>query len=623
MLAKGRQSARLPPRGPIEVLPNAATQLAELAVCQFDGVPPTSRSDRFLELLAPVIDAAVLEKWADAVDWGAVGAGRDAPVEAVERCLDGQARRQDGVYLTPTHIAEAMAALVEPGPGEAVLDLSAGAATLLCAAIRRHPQARAVAVEKNWLLAVAAAINLVATRRRLGQVDDLPDRVYVGDGLAADARWSDLEGRAAAVVGNPPYVREKGNRELFSRLQSEHPHLAEYFGPRMDLQYLFFHRSASFLRPGGRLVFLTSAYWLTATNADSLREDMSTRLTPELLIRVEQGGVFADAPGQHTLLSAFCRGGDGGVRAVSTQTEPDDWVGLVERAPAETLPAETFGAGIWTPFADAQTMRWKERLEQAGTALGELLDDRQGFVSGADRATARHIRYYPSPEDAPPKGQPIFVFDDGAVPDSLADLSPTVVRPLLRASALEPNEVIVEPCGDAVALYLDGELDPANEAIVEAHLGRFRPVLARRREVRQGSMPWHRLHWPRDRAEQTGPKLVVPRRAPMPCFALDLSASCVSSDCTYLVCPSQVDEPIRYLITLMVVLNSAPTQRYLRHFGKAKGRQLEFYSQPLRSLPVPLRREGGRLIWVDGVVDAPTQQRCRRQIDAHCERLGV
>jgi adenine-specific DNA-methyltransferase len=395
----------------------------------------------------------------------------------------------------------------------------------------------------------------------------------------------------------------------------------------MDLQYLFFHRGASFLRPGGRMLMLTTAYWMSATNADRVRHDMATRLTPQLLVRLEQAGAFADAPGQHSLISMFRRPvaaeESNTTRALSVDEEPDDWPGLIDDLLAESCSqsgvcehlAEVFGAKNWSPFVGAADVTWGRRLEEQGTPLSELLADRQGFVSGADRFSSRHPKRYEAEAVIPEKGEPIFVFERDEVPEDLARLEPTVLRPLLRASELEPNAVVVTPPTQTLALYLDGRLDGQAEAVIEGHLGRFRPVLERRREVRTGSMPWYRLHWPRDRAEQTGPKLVVPRRASSPCFALDLSASAVSSDCTYLVAPDSVDDPLRYLITVMVVLNSAPVARYLRHFGKAKGRQLEFYSEPLRSLPLPLRLSEGRLVWIDALVDDSVRIECDELIE--------
>lgn len=621
----------------------AARYLAHMAHRRLLGAKTPFCGDRIYAILRPIL-IDLRDKTPDALDnWRAMLSGiapieedttpnfEDTLPEAIVDHLGHQTRRDGGIYPTPTDLADAMAGQIVGEAGEVVLDLSAGAATLLASAIRRAPHLRAIGVELNPTMALAGAINLAATRGELGGASarsaNIGDRIYIGDGLRADAPWSQWEGRAAAVLGNPPYLREKGHRDFFRRLKTRHPHLEKYFGARMDLQYLFFHQSASFLHAGGRLVFVTSAYWLSATHARALREDLSTRLSPEVLVRVEKGGIFADAPGQHTLLSVFQRCDKAScnlprLRAISLPNAPDDWDALLARAQSGTTKIEDnsprffehetaqLGADNWSVFSNAGTLRWGRHLRDTLPALREFLSDRQGFVSGADRFTTRHRKFYASSsentadpvQELPEKGAPIFLFEGPAqIPPSLAPIAASrasALRPVLRARHLTPNAVYFTPPSDELALYIDGPLSASNEAVVAEHLQPFRPVLERRREVKTGTMPWYRLHWPRSRAEQVGPKLVVPRRAPKPRFALDLAGQMISSDCTYLV--AQPADSLEDLVRLMVLLNSDFCARYLQNFGKSKGKQLEFYSEPLRALPLPIMRgEDGRLTWLE------------------------
>lgn len=562
-----------------------------------------------------------------------------AEPEAIVTHLATQTRRAGGIYPTPPALADAMAGQIRGEPGEAAIDLSAGAGTLLASAIRRAPQLRAIGVELNPTMALAAAINLLATRREVcGEARDFGDRIYIGDGLSADAPWCEWEGRAAAVLGNPPYLREKGQRAFFADLKARHAHLEPYFCARMDLQYLFFHRSASFLRAGGRLIFVTSAYWLSATHARTLRGDLSRRLAPEVLVRVETGGIFADAPGQHTLLSIFRRPGGAStpatLRATSLAAAPDDWHALLAAAQSAKLEdaqisifehaTDSLGGDSWSVFADAQTMRWGQHLQDTLPPLRDFLSDRQGFVSGADRFTAHHRKFYPDGFEVPEKGAPIFLFEGPEqVPLSLATLAKshaTAIRPVLRARHLTPNAIYFTPPSEELALYIDAPLSAENEAIIAAHLQPFRPILERRREVQSGTIGWYQMHWPRARAEQVGPKLVVPRRAPKPCFALDLAGQMISSDCTYLV--ARPGDTLADLIQLMVLLNSDYCTRYLQNFGKAKGTQLEFYSEPLKALPLPVYRDAdGRLRWLERLGIGGSEEQIWRDARARGEEV--
>ncbi len=201
-------------------------------------------------------------------------------------------------------------------------------------------------------------------------------------------------------------------------------------------------------------------------------------------------------------------------------------------------------------------------------------------------------------EELPDKGAPVFLFDADEIPAALRPYRGDLLRPLLRGSAVHGGRILYGAADDAPewALYIDGVLDGEALEAVAAHLEPVRPVLERRREVRQGSMPWYRLHWPRSRAEQLGPKIVCPRRSATPCFDLDVSGRVVSSDCTYLVAPADAHEPIRDLLWVLAALTEPEVARDLRCFGKQKGELFELYSAPLQALPLPLTRRQRRVV---------------------------
>lgn len=586
--------------------------------------------------LVDILPAGRLDAYLDEIAAAPLDGDRTVASSDVVDALSDAQRRRQGIYMTPPDVARGLAASVARADAPLVIDPAAGTGTLLVAALRTNAGGRVVGIEREWPLAVVAAVRIVAERRRRAADDRGADRIHVDDGLGTDAPLARWEGRADAVLLNPPYVGEKGNRELFDAIRETHPHLRDVLGPRCDLAYLFIHRSLSFLRPGGRLAILSPAYWLSATGASDLRADLTDRAMPRAFVRVPSERLFDQAPGHHSLVSVYERTGEGGpdraeqlglwessatdeetpsreqrVSVACTLEEmPRDWERLVgglvqEGTPAPNVdgeivrrPASEFDAGNWSPFARVETAEWGRRLRRVGTPLGELLEDRQGFVSGADRVTNHRLAQLDEVPDDIDAGDPLFVWARDELTDAMQTLEGLVVRPLLRGSDLEPDEVRIAPPDAQVALYLDDELAEDQGWVVDP-MRPLRPALETRREVRQDAMPWYRLHWPRSRREQTLPKLVVPRRAERPRFALDVSASVVSSDCTYLLAPASVRHPIRYLHTLMLVLNQPYVERYLRHFGKRKGDLLEFYSEPLRSLPMPLELRWGELEWTD------------------------
>jgi adenine-specific DNA-methyltransferase len=533
-----------------------------------------------------ICGGAGLAAWLLAGDcWG--DAAPIAPAQA-QRALDEAARRAYGVYFTPDEVARGLVALVpELEVGGALVDLSAGAGALLVAALERWPERRVVAVERDETLALACACALIAAR---GKQRCEQDCVIVGDGLGREVEAWVAPGEAALVLANPPYLGEKGRAAQFRALREAHPHLAGFFGARQDLLYLFLHRGLDLLAPGGVQASLTSAYWVQATGAARLRRDMMGRGHVSRMVRVG-ARLFEDAPGHHSLLCVTQRREASEAAPTCLITcdvlPQDGWSAALEAGQRLTLDAT--GAPWVLEASEVDTTGW--------TALGELVRDCQGFVSGLDRVTARHVRELERLGlEAPPEGAPGFLFMRGEVPPALARDASGWLMPLLRAHMVEAGGVHRVASGEELVLYVDGPIEDAEaRAAIEAQLGPLRPLLERRREVEQGRMSWTRLHWPRRRADQLGPKLVVPRRAARACFMLDLSGSMVSSDCTYLVAPPWAADAVEHLGQVMEALQSEAVGQVLAAQGKRKGALLEFYAEPLRALKVPLVRRGDGL----------------------------
>lgn len=467
--------------------------------------------DELLDWLRSVIDSeALLEFIRRSSGWQRAHA---APLSQSDTCYDRPYRKDRGMFFTPEVLADRVVSYLDTLDGN-VVDLSCGAGALLLAALK-HGAKGVRGVECELGLAVASAARLRFS---------YPDQdivIFWGDGLAQ----YDF-GQVVGVVGNPPYVGEKGHGDFFRQLRKQHPELAEFFRPRMDLAYLFMARSIQ-VAAGARVVFLTSEYWLQADSADRIRGLISQK-APVQILDYLGGENFPDAPGHHSLI--FAGGGH------------------------LTTPILVEGEGPWPRSTSAHT----------GVPLGDLALDRQGFVSGLDRF-----------EDTP-----VFLYRSGDVLPGIGK-----VRPVLRGMDCVPNRIFFESPSQHHVLWLDDAVVGA-ESRIEEVLGFARERLMSRRECKEGSMAWYRLHWPRRRSEMVRPKLVVPRRAPGPQFSLDLSASAISSDCSYIVAPPDQPDPVAYLVALMWVLNSPETSKWLDDCGKRKGKLFEFYATPLRAIPI-------------------------------------
>jgi hypothetical protein len=64
------------------------------------------------------------------------------------------------------------------------------------------------------------------------------------------------------VIGNPPYVGEKGHKEIFEKIKGNAWGKKHYKG-KMDLFYFFFHLGIDVLKVNGTLTFITTNYFIS------------------------------------------------------------------------------------------------------------------------------------------------------------------------------------------------------------------------------------------------------------------------------------------------------------------------------------------------------------------------
>jgi adenine-specific DNA-methyltransferase len=477
-----------------------------------------------------------------------------------------------GQHFTPTPAADWMVrALLDgwtiPPEGARALDPACGDGALLSALARAWPSPSPLSllgVELDPLAAAAAQHNL--PHAHILQADALA--------LAGSPPLEDAS--ADLVLLNPPYIGEKGNKALFDAVAARSPRWRARSVARMDLLYYFLHLGLDLLRPGGRMVALTTAYWPSATSAHKLRQDLAQRGAVLRWARFEGRPLFRSALHQQNLALVVER---------AAPWAPAPWLSLrhtrrlllEEASPLTPGPALPTDGAPWQPFAAQDDAAWADAWEaRCPSTLGSLLPDRQGVVSGLDRLD----------------DQPVFVLRGDEVARLGWAKDPALrpfLKPLLRGSDVAPFGVrLALPDLEAPdrLVLLDLRRGPPPPQPLLDHLAPLRGVLERRREVAEGTLPWWALHWGRDAAELAGPKLVAPRRCARVAFCLDLAGHAVSSDCTFLPLPQ--GRPLEQWLTLWCALHHPDVARYLWLRGKRKHALMELYSDPLRRLPLPL-----------------------------------
>src|SRR5437868_4442472 len=239
-----------------------------------------------------------------------------------------------GQHYTPEHVARLLAAFAVKSEGARVLDPSCGDGRLLRAAIHTKKQISAnrlrsesvcdldnalagetVGVERSpeaAQLAAECGARIIAA----DFFDVTPGEIYRGIGVSADFD---------AIIGNPPYIRQElmgdsDKERIALRLQTPSPfeHTGDsltmpQWSKRSDIYVYFFAHAARFLRPGGRIAFLTSSNWLDVGYGAQLREFLLMNFRVIAILESSVESFFADAS-INTTITVLEREPNAGVR---------------------------------------------------------------------------------------------------------------------------------------------------------------------------------------------------------------------------------------------------------------------------------------------------------------------
>ncbi|KDR95690.1 adenine-specific DNA-methyltransferase [Peptoclostridium litorale DSM 5388] len=413
------------------------------------------------------------------------------------------------------------------------------------------------------------------------------------------------------IIGNPPYIGEKGNKEIFE-IARENEFGKLYYEKGMDYFYYFIEKAADISRKQGLICFITTNYWTGADYSKKLRSKISENCTFRWVADFNDFKVFPQATGQHNMIFILQKSGSNiefcyeklefsrgklsnALVALECKEE-----GLVSSSICKT--SEVFDKNGRILFMDSVTKRITDKiLMRSDCLLGEVSSINQGIVSGADRATARNLKHINEKDmDGIREKDGIFILRESelfkvGVQDPLGEHP--VIKPFYKSTNVKRyytddyskmnsgESAEEESCENLYILYIDKHTDMEKYPEIISHLEKFKPILEKRREAQNGIIPWYSLHWPRKRDVFEGEKIVVPQRARYPVFGYNSCPWYASADIYYIT---------RFNISplyILGILNSKLSHYWLYNRGKRKGEYLELYQKPLSRFPIKTATE--------------------------------
>jgi len=433
------------------------------------------------------------------------------------------------------------------------------------------------------------------------------------------------------LVGNPPYVGEKGHKELFRPLHN-HLYWKHFYQGKSDYLYFFIILGLSKLTEGGKFGFITTQYWLTADGAGNLRKYILENAKIIEIIDFKGIKLFPEAQGQENIVFVLEKCSLEPERAnqkikliefksewvnsdqkyIDSQnrviTNYDRWIDLLTNSkqfelfsdperknfslgkdPREII-ADVYYSGITQGELDENAWYLYSRdkaiaLKGNFVFLTDLFNVNQGIVSGSDKVTAQNIKKVSFSEQHDYRikiGDPVFIFDKDQLDElDLSGIELKFVKPFYKNSDIHRG--FVDFREKQFVLYVNICEDEREIKNILEFLKRYRGILDPRREVVKGSIRWFDLWWPREQSIFESEKLVTSRRAKQNTFAYENLKTYPQSDITLITSKAETKENLKYLFAL---LNSNFLNEFYGKNTKMKGDMREYYYTPLSKVPI-------------------------------------
>ncbi len=404
------------------------------------------------------------------------------------------------------------------------------------------------------------------------------------------------------IIANPPYITEKGHKELFQPIKKGS--LGIFYQGKMDIFYYFFHLAINIANRNGIVAFISTNYYITATFAHKLRTDFKKRSSIHKLVNFNELKIFESALGQHNIISILKKGQEDSYIANTIVTRRKAFATQdVLQTILYTLDSESdyYQVSNKDLFETNENYIRLVNDNNESNSLNSILNKikeqglslepnfarvNQGIVTGADKVSKKHYNNYELDASI---GDGIFVLDLHEVSElNLNTHEQKLLKPFFKNSDIDrwlvniKEQNLILFIGKDISEY---ELQNTLPSIYQ-HLLKFKDIMVDKREnLNERLDKWFTLNRGTSHPEIfVLPKIVAPQRSPRNTFGYNEIPWYASADVYYLT-QIDKDKSLKYLLAL---LNSKLYYLWLYHKGKRKGEMLELYQKPLSEIPIKI-----------------------------------
>ncbi len=390
-------------------------------------------------------------------------------------------------------------------------------------------------------------------------------------GFVEDSLFTEIKNnKYNIIIGNPPYLGEKNHQEIFKKIK-ETDFGKKYYESKMDYLYYFIEKGIDFLEDNGILVYVTTNYWLKANSAVILRNKLREEGYYTNIIDYNVS-IFKNALGQHNMIFSWKKSTDKSNKEINIEKEENIFTLKNNNIYDEK------GNII---LVDKKNQIFNEKVaSKSNFKLGDIFNINQGIVTGYDKA---------------------FVTKE--YNEKFKDY----LKPFYKNKDIFKYNCIKDNYFWIYYMDKDKKISKELEEIFLPH----KEALSKRREVQKGFLKWWQLSWARDKEIMSSEKILVRQRCKTNFFAYSNFEFYGSADIYYLT----LKDKSFNLFYILGYLNSDIFYRWYRNNGKHKGYNLEFYTTPLKQVPLfyPSKENLNEISYIETLV--------KKQIENYSEKI--
>lgn len=389
------------------------------------------------------------------------------------------------------------------------------------------------------------------------------------------------EGGFDVIIGNPPYVKEYTNREIFVPVKETS--LKKYYQGKMDFWYLFTCHAIDLLKKGGLHSFIAPNNWITNAGASILRNKILQDAQLISFFDFNDFKVFREASIQ-TMIFILEKKAPTKLYSLDYYKVIDKKISRgelrnyiltgkdgkqIEHFKTKISPAELIDKTI--TFTNIRFNDILEKIKIRGNYY--LTDDNvaQGIVCPQEYVIESHLKDI---DNSIKKGEGIFTLTSDEVNKlRLTQREKEIIKPFYTTEQL--SYYYGNPKNKLWVIYSDMNVRKNIKEYphIKEHLDKFKKIIT-------SDFAPYGLHRARDQRFFEGEKIVSLRKTSKPCLTYT-NFPCYVSQTYFIIKPENFD--LKYLTG---ILNSELINFWLYHKGKKQGEQLQIDKAPLLEIPI-------------------------------------